>query len=159
MNFCSKYPFINAARLFSQKSNIHQTLIERYTEISTTHLTPEIKLNLIPNEIGSEENIAIADPFWGFYWPGGQGLARYILDNPSIAKGKRVLDFGCGSGALAIAALRAGAARAVANDIDPGTAFRNIFLNSNLLANSSLSCTSIFDPECSTERCQSGSEQ
>lgn len=35
-----------------------------------------------------------------------------------IAKGKKVLDFGCGSGALSIAALKSGAKLAVANDID-----------------------------------------
>ena len=45
---------------------------------------------------------------------------RYILDNPSIVKGKRVLDFGSGSGAIAIAALKSGATTALANDIDPG---------------------------------------
>lgn len=37
-----------------------------------------------------------------------------------ITKGKRILDFGSGSGALSIAALLSGAKLAVANDIDPG---------------------------------------
>lgn len=45
-------------------------------------------------------------------------LKRYILDNPTITKGKRVLDFGCGSGALSIAALKSGAKSCVANDVD-----------------------------------------
>ena len=35
-----------------------------------------------------------------------------------VAKGKQVLDFGCGSGALSIAALKSGAKSSVANDID-----------------------------------------
>ncbi|MEA3278317.1 MAG: 50S ribosomal protein L11 methyltransferase [Pseudomonadota bacterium] len=40
------------------------------------------------------------------------------LDDTDL-RGKRVLDYGCGSGILAIAALRLGAARAVAVDHDP----------------------------------------
>ncbi|TIL77311.1 MAG: methyltransferase, partial [Mesorhizobium sp.] len=58
-------------------------------------------------------------PFWAFAWAGGQGLARYILDNPSDVQGKRVLDFASGSGLVAIAAVKAGAAEVIAADIDP----------------------------------------
>ena len=58
MNFHFNYPLINLARLYCRSSNIHRELIERYTEVSVTHLTPEIKLNLIRDEIGSEEKIA-----------------------------------------------------------------------------------------------------
>ncbi|MCB1687287.1 MAG: 50S ribosomal protein L11 methyltransferase, partial [Halioglobus sp.] len=39
--------------------------------------------------------------------------------NPQWVAGKRVLDFGCGSGVVAIAAARAGAAEVIACDIDP----------------------------------------
>ncbi|WP_346432280.1 50S ribosomal protein L11 methyltransferase [Breoghania sp. L-A4] len=58
-------------------------------------------------------------PFWASAWVGGQALARFVLDNPEAVRGKRVLDFATGSGIVGIAAALAGAARVVANDIDP----------------------------------------
>jgi predicted nicotinamide N-methyase len=58
-------------------------------------------------------------PFWAFAWPGGQALARYLLDRPEVVAGRRVLDVGAGSGLVAIAAARAGAAHVRAVDIDP----------------------------------------
>lgn len=58
-------------------------------------------------------------PFWAFPWAGGQALARYLLDHPEAVRGRSVLDFGTGGGIAAIAAARAGAARAVAWDLDP----------------------------------------
>jgi len=62
--------------------------------------------------------IGLPPPFWAFAWAGGQAVARYVLDNPDIVAGKRVVDFASGSGMVAIAAMRAGAARALAADID-----------------------------------------
>ena len=63
--------------------------------------------------------IGLPPPFWAFAWAGGQALARYILDNPATVAGLRVLDFASGSGLVAIAAARAGAAHVLAADIDP----------------------------------------
>jgi predicted nicotinamide N-methyase len=63
--------------------------------------------------------LGIAPPFWAFAWAGGQALARYVLDNPEEVRGKAVLDFAAGSGLVAIAAMKAGAASAIANDVDP----------------------------------------
>lgn len=57
-------------------------------------------------------------PYWAFCWPGGQAIARYLLDNPILVEGLRVIDFAAGSGVSSLAAARAGAASVVANDID-----------------------------------------
>lgn len=64
------------------------------------------------------DRIGLPPPFWAFAWAGGQALARYILDNPGIVAGKRVVDFASGSGIVAIAAMKAGAASVLAADID-----------------------------------------
>ena len=58
-------------------------------------------------------------PFWAFAWPGSQALARHMLDNPALVRGRRVLDFAAGGGLAAIACARAGAARVDAAEIDP----------------------------------------
>ncbi|MEQ1952767.1 methyltransferase [Mesorhizobium sp. CN2-181] len=65
------------------------------------------------------EAIGLPPPFWAFAWAGGQGLARHILDNPNIVQGRTILDFATGSGLVAIAAAKAGAASVTAVDIDP----------------------------------------
>ena len=87
---------------------------------------PEIELRLADDahELWhrTEEELAeigLPPPFWAFAWAGGQGLARYVLDRPETVRGRRVLDFASGSGLVAIAARLAGAAEAVASDIDP----------------------------------------
>jgi len=72
--------------------------------------------------------IGLPPPFWAFAWAGGQALARYILDHPETVRGRRVLDFASGSGLVAIAAMKAGAAEVVACDID-GFAIAAIELN------------------------------
>lgn len=63
--------------------------------------------------------IGLPPPFWAFAWAGGQGLARYVLDHPESVRGRSVLDFATGSGIVAIAACKAGAASVLAADIDP----------------------------------------
>ena len=71
---------------------------------------------LTEEELGE---MGLPPPFWAFAWAGGQGLARWLLDNPSEVAGKRVLDFAAGSGLVGIAAMKAGAASALCADIDP----------------------------------------
>ena len=62
--------------------------------------------------------MGLPPPFWAFAWAGGQALARYVLDYPELMRGQRVLDFASGSGLVAIAAAKAGAARVEASEID-----------------------------------------
>jgi len=95
------------------------------TAIATPPLVPEIRLHLAteitPIWQASEDTLArgqVPPPFWAFPWAGGQALARHVLDHRDIVAGKRVLDFGAGSGLAAIAAARAGAARVTAAEID-----------------------------------------
>lgn len=71
----------------------------------------------LPQEVALQ---LMEQPFyWAFCWASGAVLARYLLDHPSLVADKRVLDFGCGSGVVAIAAAKAGAKEVIACDIDP----------------------------------------
>ncbi len=98
----------------------------KHTVVASAPLVPEIRLHLITEECplwhASEAQAAAAglvEPYWAFCWPGGQALARYVLDHPQAVAGKRVLDFGSGCAVEAIAAMKAGAASALCADIDP----------------------------------------
>src|SRR5271165_380878 len=95
------------------------------TRLMTPPLVPEVRLRLadeaVPIWTKTEEELGamgLPPPFWAFAWAGGQALARYVLDNPSLARGERTLDFASGSGLVAIAAALAGAAETQACDID-----------------------------------------
>ena len=97
-----------------------------HTRLGHAPLVPEIALHLAANarNVFAAAHAAFGDgasqqPYWAFAWPGGQALARHLLDTPQDVAGRRVLDLGCGSGLLAIAAKLAGARAALANDIDP----------------------------------------
>lgn len=88
-------------------------------------LVPEISLHVadeaVPLWQKTEEELGelgLEAPFWAFAWAGGQALARYILDNPTLVAGKRVLDFASGSGLVAIAAAKSGARAIDACEID-----------------------------------------
>ncbi len=96
------------------------------TVVSHAALVPEIALHMAseitPIWRATEDWLAtrnVDPPYWAFAWPGGQALARHILDHPESVAGKRVLDFAAGGGIAAIAAARAGAAEVEAVDIDP----------------------------------------
>uniref|UniRef100_A0A0B6YU78 ETFB lysine methyltransferase n=1 Tax=Arion vulgaris TaxID=1028688 RepID=A0A0B6YU78_9EUPU len=109
-----------------------RALIQQHTRLTRSHLTPEICLHLITPGChlwkSNIDNCLFDDPFWAFYWPGGQVLTRYILDNPGLFQFKSVLDVGSGCGSAAIAAKLVGASKVVANDIDPGTLKKQLHL-------------------------------
>ncbi len=116
-----------------------QDFITTNAALISPPLVPELKLYLatevVPLWHATEEELArngVPPPFWAFAWAGGQALARYVLDNPDIVRGKRVLDVGSGSGMVAIAAARAGAAHVLAADID---AFSCAAIRLNAIAN------------------------
>ena len=85
---------------------------------------PELRLHQAAPEVGlwtHQDGTYSSDrppPFWAFAWAGGQGLARYVLDHPELVAGRRVLDLAAGSGLIAVAAARAGAAAVTATDVD-----------------------------------------
>jgi len=58
-------------------------------------------------------------PYWAFVWSSGAALARYVSDHPEAVAGKRIVDFGAGSGVVGLAALKAGASSVCLCDIDP----------------------------------------
>jgi predicted nicotinamide N-methyase len=101
-----------------------QAFVLAETELIAPPLVPELRLHLARNAYAIFEAAYAMDsdglrPYWAFAWPGGQALARHILDHPELVRGLRVLDLGAGSALGAIAALKAGAQSATAADIDP----------------------------------------
>jgi predicted nicotinamide N-methyase len=99
--------------------------IRANTAVEAPPLVPEIRLHLAtemtPIWHATEETLTqnnLPPPYWAFPWVGGQALARYLLDRPETVRGRRVLDFGAGSGIVAIAAALSGAAGVVAAEID-----------------------------------------
>jgi len=95
--------------------------IRASTVLAPVPFVPEVMLHQATDE-ALREWIARTDiktPYWAVPWPGGQALARFVLDNPDVVRGKRILDFASGSGIIGIAAAKAGADRVFACDIDP----------------------------------------
>jgi predicted nicotinamide N-methyase len=100
--------------------------IETQTAIKPVPHCPEIILHQADEAFSiwhaTEEELQAQGapvPFWAFAWAGGQALARTILDEPGWVRGRRVLDVATGSGLVAIAAAKSGAASVTACDIDP----------------------------------------
>lgn len=108
------------------------------TRVAAPARVPEVRLHLAEDAfalwrlVGAESELPDAPPpFWAFAWAGGQALARHVLDHPALVRGRHVLDLASGSGLVAIAAARAGAASVTASDVDP-FALAAIGLNSEL---------------------------
>ena len=97
-----------------------EALIRSATAWQEVPFVPEIRLLTAAEPFGLWDRTELdAPPFWAFPWAGGQALARYVLDHPTAVTGRRVLDIASGSGLVAIAAAKAGAASVAACDIDP----------------------------------------
>ena len=102
-----------------------EAFVRANTILGHAPLVPELRLHLAseitPIWQATEAWLAernVDPPFWAFAWPGGQALARHVLDHPASVAGKRVLDFASGGGIAAIACARAGAAGVEAAEID-----------------------------------------
>jgi len=96
-----------------------EALIRSATSWQQVPFVPEITLLTAAEPFGLWDRTELdAPPFWAFPWAGGQALARYVLDHPAAVTGRRVLDIASGSGLVAIAAAKAGAASVAAYDID-----------------------------------------
>jgi len=98
------------------RENEAEAFIRTNTILAAAPMVPEIVLYLAteitPIWQATEDWLAernVDPPFWAFAWPGGQALARHVLDHPAIVAGRRVLDFAAGCGIAAIACARAGA--------------------------------------------------
>jgi predicted nicotinamide N-methyase len=87
--------------------------------VSPVPTVPEIGLHQAVPSSGLHRLGAKAPPYWAYPWAGGLALARFVLDQPAIVAGRRVLDLGSGSGLVAIAAVKAGGATVLAADVDP----------------------------------------
>jgi predicted nicotinamide N-methyase len=102
-----------------------EQLVRAVTRLRPVPFVPELQLYRGDDPIAvwqvgeARTGHAGEPPFWAFPWAGGQALARHLLDDPALVRGRRVLDLASGSGLAGIAAARAGAAAVRCCDIDP----------------------------------------
>ena len=100
--------------------------IRANTRLQAPPHVPEISLHLADEAMDlwkltedELETLGLPLPFWAFAWAGGQALARWVLDHPETVAGRDVLVFAAGAGLEAIAAVKSGARRVLATEIDP----------------------------------------
>lgn len=153
-----------AAHLLADlNSYLHTRIPGAYLQPQTLPLAPEIALYLINDDyprdgLNPEQVEALMDnpPYWGFCWGSGQALARWLLDNPHEVAGKTLVDLGCGSGVVGVAAKLAGAAQVVLCDLDPqalAASRVNGALNSVELAYADSLDNVVAELAATTERC------
>ncbi len=105
-------------------SALSAAFVQLHARLGPVAFVPEVRLHQADEPIGlwelteGEFRSDRPPPFWAFAWAGGQGLARYVTDHPDLVAGRRILDFASGSGLVAIAAARAGAAAVRAVEVD-----------------------------------------
>ena len=103
-----------------------RAFVLRHTRLRPVPGLEEIRLHLADEVLPLWHAVQVetrdedaALPYWAFAWAGGLAIGRYLREHPVAVAGRRVFDFGSGSGLCAIAALRAGASAVAASDIDP----------------------------------------
>jgi predicted nicotinamide N-methyase len=103
-----------------------RAFVLRHTRLRPVPGLEEIRLHLADEVLPLWHAVEVetnepdpALPYWAFAWSGGLAIGRYLLEQPEAVAGKRVFDLASGSGLCALAALNAGAAEAIAADIDP----------------------------------------
>jgi predicted nicotinamide N-methyase len=101
-------------------------IIRAGTQLRSVPLVPDIRLHQASDPISLWQRTELTSgrtgldpPFWAFAWAGGLALARYLLDHPEMVRGRHAIDIASGSGLVAIAAAKAGAAAVTAYDVDP----------------------------------------
>ncbi|MCA1973084.1 MAG: methyltransferase, partial [Caenispirillum sp.] len=84
--------------------------IRAQTVLTAPPLVPQVRLHLAtevtPLWQATQDFLddnALPPPYWAFAWPGGQAMTRWLLDNPAVFRGRRVLDLAAGSGLTAVA--------------------------------------------------------
>jgi predicted nicotinamide N-methyase len=109
----------------SGSSRAARAFVQRHTKLRPVPGVDGVRLHLTDDvlslwratqiELGDSE---AALPYWAFAWAGGLAVVRYLVEHPESVRDRRVFDLGSGSGLVAIAAKRAGAASVTAVDID-----------------------------------------
>ena len=93
------------------------SFVRDHTRLERPALVPEVQLHVADDVVALWEAMETAQgpadepPFWAAAWPGGQALARYVLDHPEVVAGRTVLDLGAGSGLVSVAAAHGRGAR------------------------------------------------
>ncbi len=106
-----------------------RAFVLRHTRMTPVPGVPGLRLHLasevLPLWHAVQQELGDPDaplPYWAFAWAGGLALACYLAEHPEAVAGRRVFDLATGSGLVAIAAARAGAAEVTGSDIDPFSA-------------------------------------
>src|SRR3954471_21770836 len=123
---CRERTVIGWTDAVTVERSVSPEFVRAHTRPGRPSLVPEVALQVADDVVALWEALEAGDvdpgsepPFWAAAWPGGQALARYVIDHPDVVAGRTVLDLGAGSGLVAVAALQAGAASVLASDVDP----------------------------------------